>query len=347
MSKKELLDILLSNHKLLLNLKNTLRHYPDIYNDFLTWVFPKEFTFSQKLYHYLYDDQELKLGQCKECNNRCLFKSFTSGYCEYCSPKCRSKNLPNSMSSEKSRLKLSETKKKQYSDKQWHDNVVNKNKKTCEDRYGGIGFASPELKERSLNTNFIRNGDRNYHNCEQTIKTNQSKLGVDYPFQSKEIQDKVTKTYIDKFGKSRNTGTLINYYESLGVKNISQTHEWAVKVHKKVKYKDISFDSNWEVIVYKFCEEHNLNFEYQPNVLFEYEFNGEKHYYHPDFLIEGKLFEVKGEHFFDGDKMINPFNRNEYNDNIAEAKHQCMIKNNVTIIRKNIIDNMDSLLSLL
>lgn len=346
MSKKELLDILLSNSKLLLNLKNTLRHYPDIYNDFLTWVFPKEFSFSQKLYHYLYDDQELKLGHCKMCNNRCLFKSFTSGYCEYCSPKCRRKDI-NPMKSNESKIKLSETKKRQYSNKEWHDSVVNKNKVTCENRYGGIGFASPELKEKSLSTNFLTNGNRFYRNPEQIRKTNQLKFGVDYPFQSKEIQDKVTKTYIDKFGSKRNSNTFKKYYELIGIKNISQTHEWAVKVHKKVKYKNISFDSNWEVIVYKFCEEHNLNFEYQPDVLFEYEFDGIKHYYHPDFLIEGKLFEVKGEHFFDGDKMIIPFNRNKYTDDIAEAKHQCMIKNNVTIIRKNIIDNIESLLSLL
>jgi len=346
MSKKELLDILLSNTKLLYNLKNTLRHYPDIYNDFLTWVFPKEFSFSQKLYHYLYDDQELKLGHCKECNNRCLFKSFTSGYCEYCSPKCRSKNV-NPMESDESKQKLSETKKKQYSNKHWHDDVVNKNKMTCEKRYGGIGFASPELKEKSLSTNYINNGDRQYHNYNKIKQTNQSKFGVDYPFQSKYIQEKVNNTYINKFGSKRNSNTFKKYCESLGIKNISQTHEWAVKVHKKVKYKNISFDSSWEVIVYKFCEEHNLNFEYQPNVLFEYEFDNKKHYYHPDFLIEGKLFEVKGEHFFDGDKMINPFNRSEYTDNIAEAKHQCMINNNVTIIRKNIIDNIESLLSLL
>ena len=346
MSKKELLDIILSNPKLLFNFKATFKKHQDLYQDFLTWSFPDNFTFSQKLYHYLYDDQELKLGCCKMCNNRCLFKSFTYGYCEYCSPKCRRKDI-DPMCSIESKQKLSETKKKQYSDKQWHDDVVNKNKMTCETRYGGVGFASPELKEKSLSTNYINNGDRQYHNYNKIKQTNQSKLGVDYPFQSKEIQNKVTKTFINKFGSKRNHDTFKKYYESIGIKNISQTHEWAVKVHKKLKYKNISFDSKWEIIVYKFCEEHNLNFEYHPDMLLEYEFDNEKHYYHPDFIIEGKLFEVKGEHFFDGNKMICPYNRNDYSDARAEAKHQCMIKNNVTIIRKNIIDNIDSLLSLL
>ena len=343
MSKEELLDILLSNPKLLYNLKQTLNKYTEIYNDFLTWTFPKEFTLSQKLYHYLYNDPELKLGHCIICGNMCLFKSFKDGYCTYCCPKCR-RSVINPMESNESKLKLSETKKRQYSDKEWHDSVVNKNKQTCESKYGGVGYSSTKLKEKSLSTNLTKNGNRQYHNYDKITKTNNLKYGVCFPFQSKEIQEKVNKTYIEKFGSKRNSDTFKKYCESIGVENISQTHEWAVKTHKKIKYKNIS---NWEIIVYKFCEEHNLNFEYQPNVLFEYEFNNEKHYYHPDFLIEGKLFEVKGEHFFDGDKMINPFNRNDYTDNIAEAKHQCMIKNNITIIRKNIIDNIDSLLSLL
>ena len=346
MSKKELLDIILSNSKLLFNLKATFKQYPELYQDFLTWVFPDNFSFSQKLYHYLYDDPELKLGHCVVCGNKCLFKSFTSGYCEYCSYKCR-RSVINPMESLESRKRLSNTKKKKYADKEWHDSVVNKSKETCEKLYGGIGMASQKLRDKTLDTNLFLYGNKNYRNLEQIKKTNQLKFGVDYPFQSKEIQNKVTETYINKFGKTRNKDTFVKYCESIGVKNISQTHEWAVKTHKKVKYKDLTFDSNWELIVYKFCEEHQLNFEYQPNILFEYKFDGEKHYYHPDFMIEGKLFEVKGEHFFDGDKMICPYNRNEYLDARAEAKHQCMIKNNVTIIRKNIIDNIDSLLSLL
>ena len=346
MNKEELLDILLSNQKLLYNLKHTLQQYPDILQDFLTWKFPDTFTFSQKAYHYFHNDPELTLGHCHICGKPCLFKSFKSGYCKYCSHKCRRYDM-DPMQSNESKLKLSETKKRQYSDKEWHDSVVNKNKQTCESKYGGVGYSSPKLKEKSLSTNLTKNGNRQYHNYDKITKTNNLKYGVCFPFQSKEIQEKVNKTYIEKFGSKRNSDTFKKYCESIGVENISQTHEWAVKTHKKIKYKNISFDSNWEIIVYKFCEDHNLNFEYQPNVLFEYEFNNEKHYYHPDFLIEGKLFEVKGEHFFDGDKMINPFNRNEYGDKYAEAKHQCMIRNNVTIIRKNIIDDIDSLLSLL
>ena len=105
MSKKDLLDILLSNPKLLYSLKNTLVHYPDIYNDFLTWVFPKEFSFSQKLYHYLYDDQELKLGHCVVCGNRCKYRGFVEGYLECCSHKCAGNNEPKKIRAKQTCLK--------------------------------------------------------------------------------------------------------------------------------------------------------------------------------------------------------------------------------------------------
>lgn len=346
MSKKELLDIVLSNIKMRYNLKHTLQQYPDIYQDFLTWTFPDDFIFSQKVYHYLYDDPNLKLGFCSVCGNRCLFKSFVDGYCEFCSPKCR-RSVINPMESKTSRQRLSQTKKRQYSDEIWHNSVVNKSKNTCKKLYGGVGFASIELKEKSLATNLSLNGDKEYRNFEKIKETNILNLGVEYPFQSKNIQEKVNKTYLQKIGKIRNPQKFKEYYESIGVENISQTHEWAVKAHKKIKYDDISFDSNWEIIVYQFCKNHNLNFEYQPNIILTYNFDGKKHYYHPDFIIENKLFEVKGDQFFDGNKMICPFNRTKYGDDLAEAKHQCMLKNNVIIIRKNIIDNIDSLLSLI
>ena len=54
-------------------------------------------------------------------------------------------------------------------------------------------------------------------------------------------------------------------------------------------------------------------------------------YYQPDFLIDGQLYEVKGDQFFEGDKMINPYDRNQ--DGLYEAKHQCMLNNGVIILK--------------
>lgn len=345
MTKSELLDKLLSDIKSLYNPDILLKKFPEIFNDFNNWIFPDNFLLSQKIYHYLYDDIELKIGYCI-CGKRCYFKSFKKGYCKYCSKKCRRSDI-NPMASEESRKKVSETKKKQYLDEEWHNNVVEKSKKKCEELYGGVGFASKELKEKSMNTNLKRNGSKEYRNQEKAKQTNRKNIGVDFPFQSKDIQEKVNNTFIKKIGKIRNSEAFKDYAKSIGVENISQTHYWAVKSHKKIVYDDIKFDSKWEVIVYKFCKENGLNFEYQPNVTIEYIFNNKKHYYHPDFLIEGKLFEVKGEQFFENDKLICPYNRNKDKDDLYEAKQKCMVENGVIIIRKNTIDNIENLLSLL
>ena len=68
--------------------------------------------------------------------------------------------------------------------------------------------------------------------------------------------------------------------------------------------------------------------------IFYYEFDRSKHAYEPDFLIEGHLVEVKGDHFFkENGTMQNPYDHSQ--DSLYEAKHQCMVENGVEIWRAN------------
>ncbi len=65
-------------------------------------------------------------------------------------------------------------------------------------------------------------------------------------------------------------------------------------------------------------------------VKFEYEFNGEKHCYIPDFSYKGKLIEIKG------DNWLNEAGEFTYGDGktlwpLNEAKHECALENNVVI----------------
>ena len=65
-----------------------------------------------------------------------------------------------------------------------------------------------------------------------------------------------------------------------------------------------------------------------------YEFNGKNHIYEPDFLIKGKLIEIKGDQFFKDDgTMQNPWDHSQ--DALYEAKHQCMLRNMVEIWKSN------------
>ena len=98
------------------------------------------------------------------------------------------------------------------------------------------------------------------------------------------------------------------------------------------KFNSYKFDSSWELAFY--CYNLSLNKPVKRcTKFFEYEFEGAKHLYFPDFEIEDKIFEVKGSHFFNKEGlMICPFDRTK--DGIFQAKQQCGIKNNVIFITK-------------
>jgi hypothetical protein len=117
-------------------------------------------------------------------------------------------------------------------------------------------------------------------------------------------------------------------------------------------FPNMQFDSKWEMTVYEFCKANNLDVIYSPKISLEYEYGGIKHMYHPDFLINGRIYEVKGDQFFRKNEygmevMINPYRNpkwtsEEYNYICGryEAKHQCMKRNNVIILRSKEINNL-------
>ena len=56
------------------------KNFPELYAELITWNFPKEFTFQQKIYHYLKNDSNFELGLCLICGNRCKFINLNTGY---------------------------------------------------------------------------------------------------------------------------------------------------------------------------------------------------------------------------------------------------------------------------
>ena len=150
----------------------------------------------------------------------------------------------------------------------------------------------------------------------KSIKTSNILYGVDFPSQSKEFRNHVEQTNIKNYG----------YAYPM------QNPEYRKQTQKKYTYDGFSFDSQPEIAIYIWCKDNNIKFEYQPKITFEYEFNGKIHIYEPDFLIEKTLIEIKGDYFFKEDgTMQNPYDHSQ--DELYEAKHQCMIKNNVKILK--------------
>lgn len=54
------------------------------------------------------------------------------------------------------------------------------------------------------------------------------------------------------------------------------------------------------------------------------------HKYFPDFLINDKIYEIKGDQFFnENNELIDP-----YNNKVLIEKFECMMQNNVIILRE-------------
>ena len=221
--------------------------------------------------------------------------------------------------------------------------------KTCLKKYGNEFYqCCDKWKEQVMNTWSNKTEDEYIHHINKIKETTQKKYGVENYAQTQQCKDKIKKTCLEKYGvenysqtqqcKDKMKKTCLEKY---GVENYAQTSKFAKNHRKKIIYNDISFDSSWEVIVCEYCEKNNLSYEYQPEIQFKYYYNDKQHIYQPDFLIEGKLYEVKGDHFFEGDKMINPYDRTQ--DGLFESKHQCMLDNNVIILRREDIEKMREL----
>jgi hypothetical protein len=249
------------------------------------------------------------------------------------------------MYDDKNRVKkIKSTKKERYNDENY--NNFKKAKETNIVKYG-TPFVSKnqQVREKQLSTLLNLYGVtapmKNKDIKQKYINTCQETYGASHPMKIESIKqkskDNCKKIHNVPFGfllqKSRETCK-----EKYGVEYYTQTSEFAKYHRKQIEYDSITFDSSWEVIVYKYCKENNIPCEYQPNIQFEYEYDGKKHIYQPDFLINGKLYEVKGSQFFDGNKMINPYNRKL--DIREESKHQCMIKNNIIILKEKDIEKM-------
>lgn len=219
-----------------------------------------------------------------------------------------------------SKLKRQETCLKLYGDKNY--NNKEQAQQTMLERYGGsYTLNNPVLKEKVQRTNLERYD------------------GIS-PMSSKEVQRKSKINYIKNNGGIGFASELVkskfkkNYKEKFGVEWSSQNPLVRRKQATKYKYENINFDSKPEIAYYIWLKDNNIDFEYQPNVKFEYLYENKLYYYIPDFKVENEYIEIKGLQFFKNydikETMINPFDRTQ--DAKYEAKHQCMIKNNVKII---------------
>lgn len=223
--------------------------------------------------------------------------------------------------------------------------LLEKKKQTCLKNFG-VEFPSQSkvVKEKIEKTCLERYGAKSsvesFEIQEKIRKTIKEKYNVDNVFQANEIKEKIEKTCLAKYGfanpmKNRNIvekgiQTMISKY---GVANSMHVPEFSRKQKFRYTYNGLNFDSAPELAMYIYLTDKNVEFTYQPEQYFSYEYNGKIHRYYPDFKINEKFYEIKGDHFFDkSGKMINPFDSSQ--NGLFHAKQQCMLKNQVIILTK-------------
>ena len=104
------------------------------------------------------------------------------------------------------------------------------------------------------------------------------------------------------------------------------------KSRSKYFFDNHYFDSSWELAYYIWLVDKGITFEYHPNVFFEYTIQGDDkvHKYFPDFLVDGKFVEIKGDDQIKNGTMIDKCNHEK--NLVAQAKYNCMLANNILIL---------------
>lgn len=153
---------------------------------------------------------------------------------------------------------------------------------------------------------------------------NMEKYGVPYAFQAEEVQNKIKKTCMEKYGVSYALQAK-EVREKLKQSNIAK-YGVPHAPSSKYTYPEALLDSSWEIYFFVYYVALGKSPIFTTKS-FTYTYDGKEHIYYPDFEMDGSIYEVKGDQFIKDGKMVNPYDASQ--NGLFEAKHQCMIQNNV------------------
>ena len=255
---------------------------------------------------------------------------------------------------------------------QLNPEIQNKKKQTCLKKYGVDNYnKTDECKNKIKQTYLKKYGVENinaldakkekikqvclkkygYENASQVPEfknkvkqTCLEKYGVEYAFQADVVKEKIKNTILNNYGVNSYLQTdeckklrILKNIETIGVAYSMQNHDIRISSQQKYLYNNINFDSSWELAYYIWLTDNNIEFEYQPNISFEYMVNGKIHKYFPDFLINDEYIEIKGNQFFDKDNnLINPYTKRI----LVKKKQKCLIDNKIKILKFEDIKNI-------
>ena len=230
--------------------------------------------------------------------------------------------------------KTRKTKKKKYGNETYNNRE--QAKKTMKDRSGYDNWMQIPENRKLYSDRFKNYTDENWkefkENVSQGLLNRSEKEKEEWQKHRQETISNYTDKQKEKIrNKKKTTWSNKSQYE------LHQIQQKRTKNSKhKYEYKQLTFHSFDEMCYYIYIKENTNNkiIRNEMNFYLPYYFDGKMLSYYPDFIVNDKIVEIKGLQFFENKnpngKMINPYDRSE--DPKYEAKHQCMINNNVEII---------------
>lgn len=190
-------------------------------------------------------------------------------------------------------------------------------KMTCQNEWKRQGYLERHGVENPSQLKWVQ------EKKEQTCLKN---YGVRIPFQTEKVKEINREIWKIK-GKEMMQRVRQVMLEKYGAENPSQVPEFQRKKSWRYYYDNERFDSKPELAYYIYLKDHNVPFSFHTNRL-EYFEEGKRHYYYPDFIVEGQYIEIKGREFFD--EKGNPFCM--YSQKFWWGKYKCIKENNVKIL---------------
>lgn len=165
-------------------------------------------------------------GKCCCCGKPTPFYSIREGFQRHCSTECANTD-------EESIAKSNET-KRSFSDEKRAD-IRRRTNRTCDELYGGVGFASEELREKARQTNELVNGSRTYNNREKCEQTWIDRTGYKSNLCIPENQELFKRIKFEKYGdknynnREKCSETNMNLYGNVCPANSVEGHAKAIQ----------------------------------------------------------------------------------------------------------------------
>lgn len=162
------------------------------------------------------------------------------------------------------------------------------------------------------------------------------KWGVKSPLMAEEVKEKIKESLINHYGNNYSKVIIKKsnetIYEKYGVDNASKIPEVKSKKTLRYLYDGYYFRSSYELVFYIYHKDKGDNISYESVKIPYKDAENNLHIYTPDFCLNDKLIEIKGEIFLDDDGNLDS---SFYNGEKTEKdiyKQKCMEENNVILI---------------